>query len=158
MKNHPDNLIFRLLSRNGLITCYASGGNKLNTAKFRKEIVNIMPGYSWTVHRPNKFTKSYLSATGIQSSGFNRLSTLQIIRREKEDRVEYEAKSSGFGLRSPWLATYTGRTLAQALRGLQSHYEQMASEYSNHASAIEYARAKKHNKRIHEDAQKDAHL
>ena len=139
--------------------CYTTGGD-MNTSEFRKELVKIMPGYSWTVHRPIKFaTKTTcLSATGIQSSGFNRLSTLHIIRRvrrEKEDRVEYEAKSSGYGLRSPWLSVYTGPTLAQALRGLQSYYESMAREYSRHAGAIEYARAK-HNKPLDTEAQKDA--
>ena len=113
-----------------------------------------MPGYKWVVHRPSKFTNSYLSAMGTQSSGFNRLSTLQIIQREKgEGTIEYEAKSSGFGLKSPWLSEYTGKTLAQALRGLQNHYERMAREYSNHADAIEYAR-KRHNQSLEMAAEK----
>jgi len=119
----------------------------MKTPEFRKELLKIMPGYSWTVHRPSKFIKTYLLATGIQASGFNRLSTLQIIRREKSDgTVEYEAKSSGYGRRAPWLSVYTGRTLARALRGLQDYYEAMSNEYRSHARALEFAR-KKHNKK-----------
>ena len=64
----------------------------INSAEFRKELIKIMPGYSWTVHR-NMFSSKYkyLIATGIQISGFNRLSTLQVIKREKDGYFEYEA-------------------------------------------------------------------
>lgn len=114
--------------------------------EFRKELVKIMPGYKWTVHRPYFAGQTYLSATGIQTSGYNRLSTLVIVRREKDEIIEYEAKSSGYGLKSPWLSEYTDSTLARALRGLQDHYEYMAREYSSHAGAIKYARAKYNKK------------
>jgi len=124
----------------------------MNSNDFRRELIKIMPGYVWTVHRPSKFTKFYLSATGIQSSGFNRLSTLQVIRREKDNEyIAYEVKSAGFGLRAPRLSGYTDGTLARALRGLQKHYEIMARTYSSHAGAIEFAR-KKHNKGVESDA------
>ena len=44
---------------------------------FRAALVKIMPGYNWTIHRvPTGATT--IVATGIQSSGFNRLSTLQV--------------------------------------------------------------------------------
>ena len=114
----------------------------MTPTEFRKELVKIMPGYKWTVHKADEPDK-YIDATGIQTAGFNRLSTLHVARRENIGRimgVEYEVKSSGFGLRSPWLSTQTGRTLAQALRSLQSHYENMASTYGSHASYLQSAR------------------
>ena len=116
----------------------------MNTAKFREELVKTMPGYKWTVHR--SFPKlddsgTYaLCATGTQSIGFNRMSTLQIIRRERDGHITYEAKSSGFGKRAPWLHTTIDGTLARALRGLQNHYETMASEYLRHACDLQSGR------------------
>lgn len=112
----------------------------MSSAEFRKELVKIMPGYEWTIHKPLFKDATYLKATGIQSSGFNRLSTLQVVRREKEGRAEYEVKTSGFGKRSSWLAEVTDGTLARALRSLQSHYETMARTYSNHATYLQGAR------------------
>lgn len=120
---------------------------RLDSNKFRKELIKIMPGYTWTVHRKGCYS-NYLAATGVQSSGFNRLSTLSVVKRQYGGVIiEYDVKSSGYGKNSPWLATYTCGTLARALRGLQNHYENMASKYGNHASALRYAR-KKHDKRI----------
>ncbi len=115
----------------------------MNSNGFRKELVKIMPGYKWTVHRPSvtPFSK-LLSATGIQSSGFNRLSTLSVVRREKDGEVYYDVKSAGFGLRAPWLSEFTDGTLARALRELQNHYEGLAMNYSGHASDLKFARTK----------------
>ncbi len=48
------------------------------TTDFRKELLAIMPGYKWTVHKTISGQK--LEATGIQTSGFNRLSTLSVTR------------------------------------------------------------------------------
>lgn len=101
-----------------------------------------MPGYTWTVHR-NRFAASkHLSATGIQSLGFNRLSTLQVVKRKKDFGFEYEVKSAGFGKNAPWLSTYVDVTLARALRGLQNHYEARANTYSNYAYYLQNARKK----------------
>ena len=111
----------------------------MNSAKFRKELVKIMPGYSWTVHR-HKTAPVYMSATGIQTSGFNRLSTLFVSRSERNNRIEYEVRSAGFGAKAPWLSEYMDSTLARALRGLQDHYENMAQNYSRHASDLKDAR------------------
>jgi len=111
----------------------------MKATEFRAEIEKIMPGYNWTLHKSSN--PDYLSATGIQSSGFNRLSTLQIVRREQNDFDRYEAKSAGFGKRAVWLHTANGRTLAQALRNLQSHYEATAATYRGHAEALETGRA-----------------
>ena len=113
----------------------------MNATEFRKELKKIMPGYNWTIHKSSN-PDLYLSATGIVSAGFNRISTLQITRREGEYN-KYEAKSSGFGLRAPWLGIRTAPTLARALRELQDHYEYEANNYSTHARALKGARAKK---------------
>lgn len=110
----------------------------MNANEFRKELVKIMPGYDWTVHQ--KKTDGCLSATGTQSSGFNRLSTLGVTRRERDGNVRYEAKSAGYGLRAPWLHTNEDRTLARALRGLQDHFEATAATYRNHAERLKAGR------------------
>ena len=111
----------------------------MNSAEFRKELKTIMPRYKWTIHRKMPWAK-HLSATGIQSAGLNRMSTLQVIKREKDGYFEYEAKSAGFGTNAPWLSIYTDTTLARALRGLQEYYETMASTYSNHAGYLQAGR------------------
>lgn len=113
----------------------------MNSAEFRKELVKIMPKYEWTVHKSSN-PEMHLSATGIQSSGFNRLSTLSVVRREKgaDGGVWYEVKSAGSGTKPPWLAERGGRTLAQALRSLQTHYENRAQTYRGHANDLQNAR------------------
>ena len=121
---------------------------KTPVSKFRDELTKIMPGFGWTVHNESKISKylrekdrnEYIRATGIQSSGFNRLSTLQVERRVKNDQTEYEVKSSGFGLKAPWLATVKDGTLARALRRLQEHYEHTASNYGSHANDLKIGR------------------
>lgn len=122
----------------------------MNSKEFRAELVKIMPGYSWTVHKDHiskrmrdEFpeTPVVLTATGIQSSGSNRLSTLEVSRREDNGHVTYAAKSSGYGTRARWLHEHKDGTLARALRGLQDHYVAMASTYASHAGALKHARA-----------------
>ena len=111
----------------------------MNSTKFRKELIKIMPGYKWTVHRT--LSPEYcIHATGIMSAGFNRMSTLQITKRKRNDTVEYEAKSAGFGLNAPWLSKYIDQTLARALRGLQDHYDNMTANYSRHAGDLRTGR------------------
>ena len=58
---------------------------------FRAELVKIMPGYDWTVHK--QLSKNTLAATGTQSNGFNRLSTLAVVRADCAGVVAYVAKS-----------------------------------------------------------------
>jgi hypothetical protein len=106
--------------------------------EFRTELVKIMPFYDWTVSKTS--TEERMVGTGTQSSGFNRLSTLQVIRTDKGADVFYEARSAGHGTRSPWLAAHTDTTLARALRGLQGHYEHMAGQYRAHAAAMQAGR------------------
>lgn len=111
----------------------------MNANEFRNELTKIMPGYSWTVHRSTN--DSILRATGIQSSGFNRLSTLEVNRIAVGSMTpSYEAKSAGHGTRAKWLHSNTDRTLARALRGLQDHYEQVSNTYRGHANALKNAR------------------
>ncbi len=121
----------------------------MNSNEFRIELAKIMPGYAWTVHsnRTNKQMRerfldhpAVLTATGIQSSGSNRLSTLEVTRREDNGHVTYTAKSSGYGTRARWLHENTDGTLARALRGLQDHYEGHAATYRSHAMALQSGR------------------
>ena len=122
----------------------------MTSNEFRSELVKIMPGYSWTVHQQGRTSKwlrekhpdtpIVLTATGTQSSGSNRLSTLEVIRREDSGHVIYTAKSSGYGTRARWLHENQDGTLARALRGLQDHYEAMASTYYSHAGALKVGR------------------
>lgn len=108
-------------------------------AEFRAELIKIMPGYSWTVHKSSNVER--LEATGTQSRGSNRISTLSILRTARDEKIHYAAKSAGYGLRARWLHTHEDRTLAKALRGLQDHYEYIASTYRSHANAIKNARS-----------------
>jgi len=111
-------------------------------ADFRAELAKIMPGYKWTVHKTHNPSHT-LIATGIQSSGSNRLSTLQVERRENyagNGKPRYEAKSSGYGTRSPWMHAAIGPTLAQALRSLQDHYKAMANTYRALESDLQVGR------------------
>jgi hypothetical protein len=112
----------------------------MNSSDFRKELVKIMPGYNWTVHKSVFLDATCFKATGIQTSGFNRLSTLEVVRRDKDGTVEYEVKSSGSGTRAPWLSTASDGTLARALRALQNIYEWKAATYGSHARALQTGR------------------
>lgn len=117
----------------------------MSSNEFRAELVKIMPGYQWTVHRASKYARSanmpsVLTATGTQSSGSNRLSTLEVSRRDDEGKITYTAKSSGYGTRARWLHESTDGTLARALRGLQDHYEAVAATYRSHAEAMKVGR------------------
>lgn len=114
---------------------------------FRAELVKIMPGYSWTVHKQPKYrgipqNTLPLVATGIQSSGSNRLSTIEVVRRVYAGVARYTAKSAGYGTRARWLHENADRTLASALRGLQDHYKAVADTYRLHERALANARVK----------------
>lgn len=113
----------------------------MKKSEFRAELVKIMPGYNWTV-RASRSSK-LLVATGIQSSGSNRISTLHVERRDNygsSGKPLYEVKSAGYGRRAPWLHTAEDITLARALRALQDHYERTASTYCGHAEALKVGR------------------
>jgi len=116
-----------------------SGGAHFTADSFRAELVEIMPGYKWTVHRASKGAVR-LVATGTQSSGFNRLSTLRVERTIVRERPWYTAKSAGFGTRATFLHENGDVTLARALRGLQEHYERVANTYRGHAARLQAGR------------------
>lgn len=109
--------------------------------EFRAELMKIMPGYQWQVHRVTKGDQ-WLLATGIQSSGFNRLSTLKVGRKVERDRPWYTARSAGFGTRAKFGLEVGDTTLARALRDLQDHYERQANSYRVLASTLKNAREK----------------
>ncbi|WP_084798519.1 hypothetical protein [Pleomorphomonas koreensis] len=109
-----------------------------STHDFRTELLKVMPGYAWIVHRQASDFK--MVATGTQSSGFNRLSTLEVTRSTKRGLITYEVKSSGPGLRAPWLGCVTDSTLAKALRVLQQFYRAEAARFSRHHEALERGR------------------
>lgn len=118
----------------------ATNADKTFTADdFRAELTKIMPSYRWTVHRASKGA-TRLFATGIQSSGFNRLSTLRVERTIERGSPWYKAKSAGYGLRATFLHENGDATLARALRGLQDHYKRVANTYRGHAAYLKAGR------------------
>ena len=116
----------------------------MNKLKFRRELKKIMPGYKWTVHKSSD-PDYFLDTTGTITSGFNRTSTLLVIKRKMRttDDFQYEVMSSGFGLKAKWLAKAKNNTLATALRDLQDHYVGNANRYIGHANDLKSAREKK---------------
>lgn len=111
----------------------------MTSSEFRKELMKIMPGYNWVVH--NTSSTDFLAATGIQSSGFNRLSTLAVKRTAPATGgVTYQVKSAGSGTKSPWVYVNEDGTLARALRGLQDHYENNARTYQRLVSDLRAGR------------------
>lgn len=108
---------------------------------FRAELVKIMPGYKWTIH--NAGDDDYLRATGTQSSGSNRMSTLNVVRDARFNSVDYRVRSAGYGRRAAWLHETSDGTLARALRNLQQHYEMNANTYRAHALALAEGRKPK---------------
>lgn len=112
--------------------------SQFTSVRFRKELTRIMPGYNWTVHKTSN--EHRLEATGVQSSGFNRLSTLSVIRLEQNGVAVYEAKSAGFGRRARWMHSHTDATLSRALRGLQDYYQEKATIYRSHCASLQRGR------------------
>ncbi len=112
----------------------------MNSADFRKELLAVMPGYKWTIHKSSNPTR-YLAATGTKSSGYNRLSTLHIVRSENDGTARYEAKLAGYGTKSPIECDTCGGTLKRALRRLQSSCEQKERHFGHLANQIQTARS-----------------
>ncbi|MBX6510506.1 hypothetical protein BTW15_01435 [Pseudomonas syringae pv. tomato] len=112
----------------------------MKQSEFRAELTKIMPGYSWTLKK-GKATDVVMIATGIQSSGSNRLSTLRVERKDVNGSVSYTAKSAGYGTRAAWLHVSSDGSLARALRGLQDYYENQARKYQSHATDLRVGRS-----------------
>ena len=108
------------------------------TTDFRNELKKNMPGFKWTVHK-QRISKEFFEATGIQSAGLNRIGTMEVERL----RGVYGVKVSGHGTKVPWISTATGRTLMQALRGVQDNCEWHARNFASVATMIKNARKKK---------------
>ena len=111
----------------------------MKQSEFRAELTKVMPGYSWTVQK-GKADDVVMIATGTQSSGSNRLSTLHVERKEIGGSASYLVKSAGFGRRAAWLHAASDGTLARALRALQDHYEYEARKYQSHAADLRIGR------------------
>lgn len=111
----------------------------VSSAEFRAKLTKLMPGYDWTVHKAGK-EDTKLTATGTQSSGFNRLSTLEVTWAARENGDWFTARSAGFGRRAPWLLDSADVTLARCLRGLQDRYTATANTYAAHARALQKGR------------------
>jgi hypothetical protein len=109
-------------------------------ALFRASLTKLLPGYNWTVHKAFG-AGAGLCATGIQSSGSNRCSTVEV--KQRADGSWFESRLSGYGLHSPWLAAGFGGSLAQAVRSLQTSLERQAGIYQAQASTLQNARALK---------------
>lgn len=99
----------------------------LSNADFRKELKNILPCYRWTIHLTN--SARVISATGIKSSGFNRLSTIEVLRRN--EGPWYEVAGYGHGTQGKVMGRSCGASLAKAIRGLQDHYASMTGKYDS---------------------------
>ena len=112
--------------------------NEYTAADFRNELKKLLPGYNWTVH---KGTSSEFQASGIQSAGFNRLSTIEVNRFKTT--AWYKTFGYGYGTRVNSLGTSSGATLAQAIRSLQEGLENMGSKLLGLAGSIEAARKTK---------------
>jgi hypothetical protein len=113
----------------------------MNSNDFRKDLQKEMPGYKWTVRRPR--SDWFLMALGIQTSGYNRMSTLLVERRALSgDAAEYTVRYSGFGAKAPWIGQATEVTLVRALRELQQRFEWERNKY--HAAAVTLADAREH--------------
>jgi len=110
---------------------------------FRKELMKVMPGLKWTVHKNPYKDCEFIQASAFHSSGSNRLFTIAVTRRQKKNGiVVYEAMSSGYGTRAKWLHTSQGLTAARALRNLQTHYQREAAQYRSQTAYLEEARSR----------------
>lgn len=120
----------------------------MNTNEFRAELTKIMPGYKWTVKKPYNKCQEWCSAIGVQSAGFNRMSTLEVIRRVATQRdgspmINYDAELFGYGMRGPARASAGNVTLARTLRNLQEQCEAMRNAYGACACALQKGREEK---------------
>lgn len=111
----------------------------MSPKEFRAELERLMPGYKWVVHK-SPSAANFLRATGTMSSGFNRLSTLRVIRDLSRGTPSYEVSSAGYGTKAATAATRRGPTLARALRALQDDYQSKESYYRGLATALQAGR------------------
>ena len=123
---------------------------KFTPDDFRKELLAVLPGHKWTVHKPPmpwmdkpEDKHRIMEATGIVSAGFNRMSTICVHRSVKGGITWYTVKSWGYGTHGRLLGEQGNKTLKSALRDLQDHFDYRAREYRGAALDIEHSRPKK---------------
>jgi hypothetical protein len=123
--------------------------HEIETA-FREELKKVMPGYTWTIKENygirivDDGKTHLLKAVGTISSGFNRISTLYVERREKDGMKQYSAKSAGNGLNAGCLTDWFHHTsLRGVLRHLQEHYQWVACKYAGAERSLRDARIQK---------------
>lgn len=115
----------------------------MDIKQFREELEKIMPGYKWVVHKAYSADDKITFATGIQSKGMNRMSTLHVKRDACHDNdIHYSVSSSGFGKGSEIGGEESAPTLARALRQLQERYSKRASFFSGLYNDLEKGRKK----------------
>ena len=114
---------------------------EINQKEFRKELLKTMPGYSWAIHKSYD-PRNYLYATGTQSSGFNRTSTMYVLVRRNHDEIEYETEISGYGTRAVREEPSKGPTLSIAFRGLQDYLGKRAAHYEHLHTSLVHGRNK----------------
>ncbi len=102
---------------------------------FRASLTKLLPGYNWTVHKP---IGTDLRATGIQSSGFNRCSTIDVVM--SDGGKWFKSRIAGYGTRAEWLQSGCGSTLAKAIRSMQEGLEHQAQIYNSQAATVQEAR------------------
>lgn len=109
------------------------------TSSLRDDLLKLMPGFKWTAHRDDSGDGSWIEATGIQTSGFNRICTVRVAVR---DLNWFEAKIAGFGARAKFVKTGCGKTLSRAFLLLQDGLKWEADMYSGLFSKLDSARRK----------------
>jgi hypothetical protein len=88
--------------------------------KLRQDVSTLLPKYKWTLRKG----LGKITAEGIMSSGFNRISTMQVIYVEG---ASYEVKTRGYGLQSTWERTVVNaKTLRGAVSTLRRDYGEQA--------------------------------
>ena len=117
----------------------------MNANEFRQELVQVMPGYRWTVHEatPAGIKRATGTTVVVSSNGIVLFTpTLEVERRENYAASGRPLYSVRFALRAdaPFLAASESGTLPEALRGLLDHYQKTAATYQAHAQALDSGR------------------
>lgn len=86
-------------------------------AAFLAELRTVLPGYRWTIRKASvsRPDGDYMWAEGRQSSGSNRLSSMEIERRKGAGEPSYHMKLYGHGTRGLLVAYHVGASLKLAV-------------------------------------------
>lgn len=113
----------------------------MNANEFRQELVQVMPGYRWTVHEatPAGIKRATGTTVVVSSNGIVLFTpTLEVERRENYAASVRPLYSVRFALRAdaPFLSEFRAATFTEALQGLQDQYQKTADTYQAHAQAL----------------------